>query len=584
MVVGKGIVAVMSANSVPAPEGRPGATKPGAKATADSRSPRARRSYTLGPAPTVRAKLLRLVLVCIVPVSLAATAAIVAMYQEGHANLVAHARAEARALSHATDAEFGRTVAALQALATSPAVASRDWAGLRAQSLQVLEQQGGSHIFMTSADQRQVLNTREADGAVPAVQEIPTRLMDAIAAGKPVASDLFLDPLTQRHMLAVAVPVQEGGRIPYYLAMGLRPDRLTGALVSRSLGSESFASIVDGAGAVVMRSNQSVESIGRPALPALRDAMARAPEGVIDGGSLDGVPVFAAYVRSPLSGWTVVVGVPQATLLASLGPWVVGLLLIGLSLLLVAVFTSRRMAGRIERSIAALIPPAAALGEGAPVAVQAQGLAEVDAVGAALTRAAELLCARTAERDEAARGREAMRARSQRLAHAASHDALTGLLNRARFAIEIEARLADARRGGGRLTLCFIDIDDFKPVNDLHGHAVGDELLHAFAQRLRDGVRASDSVARLGGDEFAVLLDGMSPHEAMPVAQNLIDRLSRPYAVRQERIVISACIGLAGFPDHAETANKLLEQADAAMYRGKQAGKRHCTVSGFMDL
>lgn len=581
----KGVAAVMSANSVPAQKGRPGPTKLGAKARSDKGTSRAHRGYRLGPAPTVRAKLLRLVLVCIAPMSLAATVAIVAMYRESRASLVAQARAEARALSHAADAELGRAVAALQALAASPAVASRDWAGLRAQSLQVLDQQGGSHIVMTSADQRQVLNTREADGAVPVVQDTPARLMDAIAAGKPVVSDLFLDPVAQRHMLAVAVPVHEGGRIPYHLAMGLRPDRLAGAaLASRSFGGESFASIVDGAGALVMRSNQAGEFIGRPAMPVLRDAMARAPEGVIDGDSLDGVPVFAAYVRSPLSGWTVVVGVPQATLLASLGPWVVGLLLIGLSLLLVAVFTSRRMAGRIERSIAALIPPAAALGEGAPVAVQAQGLAEVDAVGAALTRAAELLNARTAERDEATRGREAMRARSQRLAHAASHDALTGLLNRARFAIELDARLADARRGGTRLTLCFIDIDDFKPVNDVHGHAVGDELLHAFAQRLRDGVRASDSVARLGGDEFAVLLDGMSPHEAMSVAQSLIDRLSRPYAVRQERIVISACIGLAGFPDHAETANQLLEQADAAMYLGKQAGKRHCTVSGFMDL
>ncbi|HJV70168.1 GGDEF domain-containing protein [Ideonella sp.] len=532
----------------------------------------------------MRAKLLRLVLVCIVPVSLAAAAAIVAVYRESQASLVAHARADARALSLATDAELGRAVAALQGLATSPAIVSQDWARFRAQALQVLSQQDGSHIVVTSADNRQALNTLRAEGTAAPEADSPARLMDAIAADKPVASDLYLGAAARRPLLAVAVPVHEDERIPYYLALAFRPERLAAPLASAPLAGEAFASIVDGAGMVVMRTGQAGTVSGRPALPALREAMAHAPEGVIDGDMLDGVPVFAAYVRSPMSGWTVVVGMPQATLLAALGPWVVGLLVISLSLLLIAVYASRRMADRIERSIAALIPPAAALGEGAPVAVQAQGLAEVDAVGAALTRAAGLLSARTAERDEATRGREAMRARSQRLAHAASHDALTGLLNRARFGIEIEARLADARRGGGRLTLCFIDIDDFKPVNDLHGHAVGDELLHAFAQRLRDGVRASDPVARLGGDEFAVLLDGMSPHEAMPVAQTLIDRLSRPYAVRQERIVISACIGLAGFPDHAETAGKLLEQADAAMYRGKQAGKRHCTVSGFMDL
>jgi len=312
--------------------------------------------------------------------------------------------------------------------------------------------------------------------------------------------------------------------------------------------------------------------------------MAGAHEGVLEGSTLDGAPVFAAYVRSPMSGWTVVVGVQQAALLAALRAWVEGLLAGGAILLLMAVFAARRMASRIEHSIASLIPPATALGEGGAVAVRPQGLAEVDAVGAALTRAAELLRARTAERDEAARGREALRARSERLAHAASHDAMTGLLNRARFVVEIDARLARARRDGGRFTLCFIDIDDFKPVNDQHGHAVGDELLRAFAQRLRDGVRASDPVARLGGDEFAVVLDGLAPREALPVAQALIDRVSRPYAVRERRIAISACIGLAGYPDHAETVQQLLEQADAAMYRGKQAGKRHCTVSGFMDL
>jgi len=569
-----------SANSVPGHQVRTSEATPVQQ--------RAGPGFRLAAAPTVRAKLVRLVLVCIVPVSLAAAAAIVAMYFEGRVRLIDHARAEARALSLATDAELGRVAAALQALATSPAIATQDWARFRLQALQVLAQQEGTAIVVTGADNHQRMNTLQPDTAALPTHGNPARLMDAITTGKPVASDLFIGPVAQRRLLALAVPVHLGGHIPYHLGMGFDPERLAATLAAPRLDGAWVASIVDNGGTIVARNRDPEAFVGRLATPALRAAMASAHEGVLEGvlegGTLDGAPVFAAYVRSPLSGWTVVVGVQQATLLAALRAWVEGLLAGGLILLLMAVFAARRMARRIEHSIASLISPATALGEGGPVAVRPQGLAEVDAVGAALTRAAELLRARTAERDEAARGREALRARSERLAHAASHDALTGLLNRSRFVAEIDARLAQARRDGGRFTLCFIDIDDFKPVNDQHGHAVGDELLRAFAQRLRDGVRASDPVARLGGDEFAVLLDGLAPREALPVAQALIDRVSRPYAVRERRIAISACIGLAGYPDHAETAGQLLEQADAAMYRGKQAGKRHCTVSGFMDL
>lgn len=542
-------------------------------------------------APTVRAQLRRLVLVCVLPLSAAALLAIGAMYREGRLQLVDRARAEALVLSLATDAELGRAVAALQALATSPALATRDWGAFRAQALQVLADQRAVSVAVIDADNRQLMNTLAPQGMTLPAGGNDGRMKLAITQGQPVASDLFFGSVAQRPLLAVGVPgPRDGeGRIPFYIGMGFHPERLAAMIAAQRLEPGWHVSIVDNSGTIVARSHAPERFVGQPAAPALREAAASVSQGLIDGDVLDGlgrdaVPMFAGYARSPLSGWTVTVGVPQATLLASVRAWLLGLLVVVLTLLALALLAARLMARRIERAIGALVPPAHALGEGEPVAVRPQGLEEVDAVGTALMRAAELLRARTAERDEAAQARETLRARSEHLAHAASHDALTGLLNARRFTAELDERLAEARREGSRLTLCFIDIDDFKPVNDLHGHAVGDELLRAFAQRLRDGVRAADPVARLGGDEFGVLLEGVSPREALPIAQGLVERLSRPYAVRHERLVVSACIGLAGYPDHAETVEQLLEQADAAMYRGKQAGKRHCTVSGFMDL
>lgn len=138
--------------------------------------------------------------------------------------------------------------------------------------------------------------------------------------------------------------------------------------------------------------------------------------------------------------------------------------------------------------------------------------------------------------------------------------------------------------GGAQLVVLFVDIDDFKPVNDLHGHAVGDELLRDFAARLRAGVRADDVVARLGGDEFAVLIEGHSARVAQAHAAALVERLSQPYAIDSLTLSVSACIGIAGYPEDGTTAKALLAAADAAMYRAKGTGKRRISTSDFAPL
>jgi diguanylate cyclase (GGDEF)-like protein/PAS domain S-box-containing protein len=162
----------------------------------------------------------------------------------------------------------------------------------------------------------------------------------------------------------------------------------------------------------------------------------------------------------------------------------------------------------------------------------------------------------------------------ERLAYMAHHDMLTNLPNRSLFFEHLDQALELARRNGGRFALLFIDLDHFKPVNDNHGHAVGDLLLQAVAVRMTDRVRASDLVGRIGGDEFVVLLrDVPDPSCALRVAEELRAALSQPFAIDGLTLSISASIGIALYPDHGADAIELARHADDAMYQAKQSGR-----------
>src|SRR5919204_283098 len=161
----------------------------------------------------------------------------------------------------------------------------------------------------------------------------------------------------------------------------------------------------------------------------------------------------------------------------------------------------------------------------------------------------------------------------ERLRHQAFHDSLTGLANRALFEDRLTHALARVRRQGGRVAVLFVDLDDFKTVNDSLGHAVGDELLKATARRLEDALRAQDTAARLGGDEFAALLEDLEDEaEAVEVAERVRRALEPPLTVGGRRLASSASIGVA-CPDPEATADDVLRNADLAMYAAKDRGK-----------
>ncbi|WP_245516703.1 EAL domain-containing protein [Methylobacterium segetis] len=157
----------------------------------------------------------------------------------------------------------------------------------------------------------------------------------------------------------------------------------------------------------------------------------------------------------------------------------------------------------------------------------------------------------------------------ERIAFMARHDALTELPNRVLLGEQIEAAIAQAGREGGFAVLC-LDLDDFKPVNDALGHAVGDELIRAVANRLSACVREIDSVARLGGDEFAVVQRGIErPEDVAVLARRIADVLSAPYALTDHSVEIGVSIGISLAPGDGMSCEKLLKHADVALDRAK---------------
>jgi len=160
------------------------------------------------------------------------------------------------------------------------------------------------------------------------------------------------------------------------------------------------------------------------------------------------------------------------------------------------------------------------------------------------------------------------------LDHLAHHDPLTDLPNRLLLNERLAQAIRHARRQGSQLALIFLDLDQFKHINDSLGHPVGDLLLQGAAARLLGCVREDDTVARIGGDEFVIMLEGIERAEhAAVAAQKIIAGLSGTFQLEQHRIGISASLGICLFPDDGEDAETLLRNADAAMYKAKAEGR-----------
>jgi diguanylate cyclase (GGDEF)-like protein len=286
--------------------------------------------------------------------------------------------------------------------------------------------------------------------------------------------------------------------------------------------------------------------------------MARTAEGSMETESLEGIPVLSVFSRSAVSNWTVAIEIPTKNLTRELVYSLWWLVACTAILLLSSLAVAWVIGSRIAKSIRDLAAPALALGSGQAVTVPSLRLKETDEVGRALTRASGMLMAAQ---------------------HRANHDMLTGLANRALFDEILSHQLAICRRTNRTLAIVYIDLDGFKPVNDVHGHATGDEVLCMVAERLKDAIRESDLAARLGGDEFALILVHTGLAAAQALALKVTDSLAVPYTIGALTLEISASIGIACYPESGTASEALWVRADEAMYKAKAAGKRRYAVA-----
>jgi diguanylate cyclase (GGDEF)-like protein/PAS domain S-box-containing protein len=166
---------------------------------------------------------------------------------------------------------------------------------------------------------------------------------------------------------------------------------------------------------------------------------------------------------------------------------------------------------------------------------------------------------------------------NDQLAYRAQHDALTGLQNRVSFEERLRHAIVHAARYKRQLALLSVDLDRFKLINDTLGHAAGDDVLKQLAGRLVGSLRETDVVARWGGDEFVIgLMEIGDPHDAVEVAEKLMDALKTPFDIEGRQSIVSASIGVSVFPDDGRDLEALMRHADTAMYRAKKGGRNGC--------
>ncbi|MBH9552129.1 GGDEF domain-containing protein [Inhella gelatinilytica] len=234
-----------------------------------------------------------------------------------------------------------------------------------------------------------------------------------------------------------------------------------------------------------------------------------------------------------------------------------GLLGAGVLALLAGLGMAMWVALRVLATVHALNTAALNLHQGGAFQLPPLQLREAQEVGQALHRAAHAI---------------------EQVQYMANHDLLTGLANRGLFFEVARQRLELARRQQRPVALLALDLDGFKAVNDTEGHAAGDSLLKEVAERLQASCRQADLVARLGGDEFVVLLSDSDAHQARQTGDRLLAALAPPWTASTQ--AVTASVGLALFPDHAQALDDLMLEADRALYAAKGNGKSRLAVAG----
>lgn len=451
---------------------------------------------------SIRFWLASLVVACVLPIWIAAGILVYHNYQSKRELTEQRTVETAQALTLDVDRELANMQSTLVALSTSTALITGDLHSFYLESQVLLTvARPGADIILADASGQELMNTSLPFGAPLPRRGSLESGRQVFDTGRPVTGNVYQGAASEGLKISVDVPVLRSGRVVYDLAMAVPPDRFSTFLRELYLPPEWIGTIFDAHHMIVARTSSSEQMNGSPIDPALRRRMENAAGGTAEFVTRDGAPTFNCLRHSETSGWTVVIGVPQAIMMAEIWRWL-ALTIAGTALLsFTGIALALVMARRIAASIQGLTAPALALGRGEPVSIGSFGLAETNAVGISLLKASELIQQRAEERERA----EAARREADELK---------------RFNSELELREAAARARATELSV----IMDTVPAAMFIGHdpecrrmtsnRAACELL-----RLPPGARNAQFTP-CGGKEsgYRMLRDGRElPRAEMPV-------------------------------------------------------------------
>lgn len=502
----------------------------------------------LANAPSIRSRLIWLVVACIVPASLMVVKMIAADYELARAAFIRSAMTTAHANAMAIDKEFAVIESTLKVLATSPSLLGDDLKPFYEQARAVCANQDIFNILLEDGSGQQLINTFKPYGT-PLPSASIDRLLTYMQNNDTTAiSQVSMGQLSKRYIVAVAVPVTRMASGFHALSAVVTVERFSTILQQQQYPEHWIATILDNKGTVVARTNDMQRYVGQQAIPEVLERLQDQSEGVFETKTLDGKPILAVLAKATNSQWTVAIGIPLEVLNTQLLSKLWTLVLSTIILFGAGLLFAWHIGNRISRSIRDLVAPALALGAGDSIEPATYGLREANEVGQALVKASR------------------MHALAK---HQATHDPLTGLANRAMFTEFLGHQLNLCQRNRQSMAVLYLDLDNFKFINDTYGHGAGDDLLKEAAARLRSDLRKSDMAARLGGDEFAVVLVASGAEDAAGVVEKLALRLAVPYVIDGHELRSAASIGVAVYPQSATTADDLIAFADDAMYKCK---------------
>ena len=348
----------------------------------------------------IQARLVILVLATVLPLVGLTSFAMIRTVDNERARIQREVGERVENLLAAVDRQIASIQAELQVLAVSPSLQSGDFAAFDRQMREALKIRGTS-IVLHDTKAQQLLSTNRPFGE-PLPRATNSEMHDRVVqTGKPQISDLIMGAVLRRPILTVGVPVFRDGKVAYVLAMGIGPEILSGLLNEQNLPSGWNTGIFDRNGVIVAHNHDLGRFIGHPATSSLQAQISKSPEGWFPSITKDGIPVYSAFRRSPLSGWTVAIGLPREFVDAPLRRtrWLVfggGGTAFAISLAL-----AWWMARAIRRPVESLTAAARALGSGGSLGPQVGGVRELDQIGDALRATAATLEQRAQAREQA---------------------------------------------------------------------------------------------------------------------------------------------------------------------------------------